>query len=159
MFDFSQTFQDDIHQPFTLYGDTKTCAVLIHGFPGTPSEMRPIAEVLHSRGWTVHVPLLPGFGIDINTLPERTYSEWLSAVLNAIQTYRSQYDKLVLVGFSMGGALSIQASTVTDLDGLLLLAPFWKIEHILWSTLPAIRIVLPNFKPFTLSSNATHASA
>lgn len=150
MFDFSQTFQDEIHQAFTLEGHKDICAVLIHGFPGTPNEMRPIAETLNEQGWTVHAILLPGFGIEINSLPEKTYAEWLSSVLNAIQYYRQHYDKLVLVGFSMGGALSIQASISSELDSLLLLAPFWKIEHILWATLPAIKLVLPTFKPFTL---------
>jgi len=150
MLDFSQTFQDEIHQPFTWEGDKDICAVLVHGFPGTPSEMRPVAEVLHQLGWSVHGLLLPGFGVEINSLPDKTYTEWLSAVLNAINQYSKQYSKVILVGFSMGGALSIQASVSTHIDGLLLLAPFWKIEHMLWSFLPAIRLVVPNFKPFSL---------
>jgi len=150
MFDFSQTFQDDIHQPFTLEGDKNICAVLVHGFPGTPNEMRPIANLLNAQGWAVHAILLPGFGIEINSLADKTYTEWLSAVLNAIQQQTRKYNKVVLVGFSMGGALSIQASTSASIDGLLLLAPFWKVEHILWSMLPAIKWVVPNFKPFTL---------
>jgi len=33
------------HQPFTL-GDGSAVALLIHGFPGTPAEVRPLAEAL-----------------------------------------------------------------------------------------------------------------
>ncbi len=150
MFDFSQTFQDKIHQPFVWEGDKDICAVLVHGFPGTPSEMRPVAEVLHEQGWTVHGLLLPGFGIEINSLADKTYTDWLSAILNVINKYSQQYQHVILVGLSMGGALSIQASTSTHLSSLLLLAPFWKVEHILWSMLPALRLIIPNFKPFTL---------
>ena len=150
MFDFSQAFQDEIYQPFTWEGTKPICAILVHGFPGTPLETRPIGQILHNLGWTVHGILLPGFGIEINTLPEKTYTDWLSAVLNATNHYRPKYEKLVLVGFSMGGAISIQATVSSDIDALLLLAPFWKIEHILWMLLPAIRIALPNFKPFKL---------
>ena len=49
----------------------KPAAVLVHGFGGTPAEMRGLAEALHRQGWTTEVPLLPGFGSDIATLTER----------------------------------------------------------------------------------------
>jgi len=150
MFNFSEVFQGEEFQPFVWEGSETYCAILVHGFPGTPLEMRPIAQVLHEAGWTVHALLLPGFGIEIDTLPEKTYTDWLSTVLNAINNCKQRYDKVVLVGFSMGGAISIQASVSSDIDGLLLLAPFWKIEHILWMTLPAIRLLLPKFKPFKI---------
>lgn len=150
MFDFSQTFQDEIHQPFTWQGDKDICAVLVHGFPGTPSEMRPIADILHAQGWSVQGILLPGFGIEINSITEKTYTDWLSAVLNSVNKQTQAYSRVVLVGLSMGGAISIQASTSTNIDGLLLLAPFWKVEHVLWTMLPAIKVVLPNFKPFSI---------
>lgn len=150
MFDFSQAFQDDIFQPFIWEGNKKYCALLVHGFPGTPREMRPIAEILHSMGWTVNVLLLPGFGKEINSLADKTYAEWLSSVLNMIQRCKNEFDYVALIGFSMGGAISIQASVSSDIDGLLLLAPFWKIEHILWTMLPAIKLILPKFKPFKL---------
>jgi carboxylesterase len=150
MLDFSQNFQDEKHQPFLWEGDSNYCAVLVHGFPGTPNEMRPIAEVLYSYGWTVEALLLPGFGVDINSLPDRTYSDWLSAVLNALNRHRKHYEKVVLVGFSMGGAISIQASVSTNIDHLLLLAPFWKINNILWTMLPAIKWIIPKFQPFRI---------
>lgn len=150
MYEFYQSFQDEVYQPFTWEGTLPYCAILVHGFPGTPLEMRPVGEVLHRIGWTVHGLLLPGFGIELNTLADKTYTEWLSSVLNAINRCKKTYKKVILVGFSMGGALSIQASVSSEIDALLLLAPFWKIEHILWILLPAIRVVIPNFKPFTL---------
>jgi carboxylesterase len=150
MFNFSDTFKDDIHQPFIWQGDKDICAILVHGFPGTPSEMRPIAEVLHASGWTVQGLLLPGFGIEIDTIAEKTYDDWLAAVINAVETQAQQYSHIVLVGLSMGGALSIQASTLTNISALLLLAPFWKVDHILWKLLPVLRLILPNFKPFSI---------
>ncbi|MFQ3672159.1 MAG: hypothetical protein SNJ83_01030, partial [Aggregatilineales bacterium] len=33
---------------------------------------------------------------------------------------------------------------------LILLAPFWQLEHILWRALPVLRYVVPQFKPFRL---------
>ena len=37
------------HQAFILRGG-EPAALLIHGFPGTPREMRPLAETLHAQG-------------------------------------------------------------------------------------------------------------
>ncbi len=37
------------HQPFLWPGST-AAALLIHGFPGTPAEMRPLAETLQPMG-------------------------------------------------------------------------------------------------------------
>ena len=36
--------------------------LLVHGFTGSPSSMRPWAEYLNQKGFTVRVPLLPGHG-------------------------------------------------------------------------------------------------
>ena len=154
MLDLSKIFQDDKHQSFLWEGNTKYCAILVHGFPGTPNEMRPLAEIFHSYGWTVHAILLPGFGIEVNSLMERTYTEWLSGVLNTISQNRSKYEKIILVGLSMGGAISIQATVSSQIDHLLLLAPFWKFDNLLWSMLPIIKQIIPSFKPFRIYRSA-----
>ena len=47
--------------PFLLEGG-RVGVLLIHGFTGSPPEMRLIGEYLHQRGFTVAAPLLPGHG-------------------------------------------------------------------------------------------------
>jgi pimeloyl-ACP methyl ester carboxylesterase len=56
-----QPFPGLEHQPFAE-GDGPATAVLVHGFPGTPAEVRPLAAALVAVGWRVRAPLLPGFG-------------------------------------------------------------------------------------------------
>ena len=55
------------HEPFFFEGGTPA-AVLIHGFPGTPLEMRPLGRELQEAGWTVHGIRLPGFGPELDQL-------------------------------------------------------------------------------------------
>jgi esterase/lipase len=69
-------FQAEDHQPFTWRGNGPA-ALLVHGFPGTPAEMRPLAESLHAQGWTTQGVLLPGFGPDFPSLMERHPQEWV----------------------------------------------------------------------------------
>lgn len=112
------------HRAFALNGG-QPAALLLHGFMGTPAEMRPIADALHAEGWTVHAPLLPGFGEDMQSLTARSHEEWAGAALAAAFSLRQQgHAPLLLVGFSMGAALSLIIARESGAKGLALLAPF-----------------------------------
>lgn len=121
-------FSEEIHQPYFRQGDRRA-ALLVHGFPGTPAEVRPLAEALHALGWTVHAPLLPGFGPQIHDLFSRRKEDWVTAVQEALAALRADHDTTLLVGYSMGGAvaLNVAAAAPAPPDTLALLAPFWQV--------------------------------
>jgi carboxylesterase len=144
-------FQTAEHQPFTLEHAADSPAVLlIHGFPGSPAEMRPLAQALHDAGWTARGMLLPGFGAQIETLPERTAREWLDAVRDEYTALRQHHKTVAVVGYSMGGALAITLAAQVDPKpkALVLLAPFWTLDGWLWKMLPALRILFPRPRLF-----------
>ena len=143
-------FEGNEHFPFTLHAKGESVALLVHGFPGSPAEMLPIAELLQAKGITARGVLLPGFGREIETLPQKKHADWLECVLNELQQLRKDYAHVILVGNSMGGALSIQAASGSSVDKLILFAPFYKIDLILWEALPFIQFAFPTFKPFRL---------
>jgi carboxylesterase len=144
-------FQTPEHQPFTLdRGGDSPAALLIHGFPGSPAEIRPLAQAIHDAGWTARGMLLPGFGAQIETLPERTIREWLDAVREEYFTLRQRHETVALVGYSMGAALAITLAAQVDPkpEALVLLAPFWTLDGWLWKMLPALRILFPRPRLF-----------
>ncbi|MFW5709176.1 MAG: alpha/beta hydrolase [Chloroflexota bacterium] len=146
---YLNAFKAEEHQPFVLAGG-EHAALLIHGFPGSPAEMRPIANSLNTAGWTVSVPLLPGFGPQVETLADRKKSEWLDAVQTTYDDLRKQHETVVLIGNSFGAALSIElaATTRQSPDSLVLLSPFWKLSHIAWQAMPVIQLLFPKPKIF-----------
>lgn len=146
----SDMFEDDIHQCFMWEQDTDCAALLVHGYPGTPKEMRPLAEMLFDAGWAVQAPLLPGFGIEIEQLADKTHEEWIAHIEEAYLSLKAQYKRVVLFGFSMGGAICVNVAAKYSVDALVLFAPFWRIEHILWRALPVLRLAFPKVKPFKL---------
>ncbi len=137
----TQAFQDSEHLPF-LWEGGRPAALLIHGFPGTPAEMRPLGEFLNREGWTVQGILLPGFGHQIDTLVNRRYEEWVEAIDKALLKLRHQHSPVLLAGYSMGGALSIISAAIRPPDGLILMAPFW------WSISPLKTLLLGLLRPF-----------
>lgn len=147
---FGAAFQGEQHRAFALTGSSGRTWLLIHGFPGTPSEMRPVGEALHATGDSVHGLLLPGFGNDLDSLRTQTAAAWQSHCQTIFQTLKSSYAWVGVAGYSMGGALAVPLAVAQKADALVLIAPFWRLDHVLWHTLPILRHVLPVFKPFRL---------
>jgi carboxylesterase len=146
---FADVFRTPEHQPF-LWEGSQAGAVLVHGFPGTPAEMRPLAATLHAAGWTVHGLLLPGFGAEIEALGQKRCAEWVEAVSGAVAAMQRRHRPTLLIGFSMGSAVSTAAAAQQPPDGLVLLAPFWKLTGPLWSILPLMQRIFPTIQPFRL---------
>jgi carboxylesterase len=139
--DLARLYRGAEHAPLYWQGG-KPAALLVHGFLGTPAEIRPLAESLRQAGWTVQGVLLPGFGPDIETLPERTYEDWLATVEQALEALRREHAPVLLIGYSMGGALSVVAARRHPPDALVLLAPFVHLISPLLGTVWAV------FRPF-----------
>lgn len=140
-------FSEPEHQPFDL-GNGPTGALLIHGFVGTPAEMRPLGEQLAGMGFHTRGILLPGFGPEIVNLHETDRHQWLSAAESAWDQIRDQHSRSVLVGFSMGGAIAMHLAAKNSPDALVLLAPFWRLGGWQFRLLPILKHVIPSVAPF-----------
>jgi carboxylesterase len=135
------------HQTFTT-GDSPKRALLIHGFPGTPAEVLPLAHTLAEQGWQIKVPLLPGFGAEIEKLNQTTHQDWLNAVTRDFINFTKDANQTLLVGFSMGGALCIAASATLKPHQLILIAPFSKLPDWRANFLPLLKYVMREVRPF-----------
>lgn len=142
-------FTDETHRSFLWKGEAGKAALLVHGFPGTPAEIRPWATALHERGWTVQGPLLPGFGPEIDQLFTQRKENWITAVSEALAALRADHDRVLLLGYSMGGAVALNVAAQTPPDGLILVAPFWRVgtavHKFVWE---GIRRLFPEMQPF-----------
>ena len=143
-------FETAEHQPF-LWEGGRPAAVLIHGFPGTPAEVRKLAHVMQENEWTVQGLLLPGFGAQFDSLGERRHSEWVASIRQAVRLLRTDHHPVLAVGFSMGAAAAAVAASEDDgPDGLVLLAPFAGGIGFLGAMFPLMRRIVPVIQPFRL---------
>lgn len=140
-------FTDPSHQPFKL-GSGPAGALLLHGFPGTPAEIRPLGEQLAAAGYTSYGMLLPGLGAEIETLPTKTRTDWLQAAQQQWSEIRQTHHHTTLIGYSMGGAIATCLAAQQPPHQLVLLAPFWRINTILRYLLPIVKYIKPQITPF-----------
>jgi len=125
-----RTPADDVHpilpgcEPWSSSGGGPHGALVLHGFTGSPVSMRPLAEALADAGFAVEMPRLPGHGTDVADLVETGWDDWLTEadrVLGALAA-RCPDGRLVVVGLSMGGALTLAlAEGHPDLAGIVLI--------------------------------------
>lgn len=95
------------HAPWHHRGDSALPAILLlHGFTGSPSSMRPLAESLIDTGATVSVPRLTGHGGTWRQLQRSGWDDWKTSAVTAFDALAADHDGVVVVGQSMGGALA-----------------------------------------------------
>ncbi len=93
--------------------------LVLHGFTGNPSSMRPIAEACAAAGHAVEMPRLSGHGTKVEDMLDRTWGDWTSEVAAAYDELAARCDHVVVVGLSMGGALTAWIGTQRpDVAGL-----------------------------------------
>lgn len=119
-------FQGEEYKSF-LWEAGRPAALLLHGFMGTPAEMRPLGDVFCQAGWTAQGLLLPGFGRELDSLFERRYQDWIEAAATALKALQANHQPVLLVGYSMGAAVALNVAAHRPPDGLILAAPFWRI--------------------------------
>jgi len=81
-------------------------ALVLHGFTGNCSGVRPVAEALHAAGFAIEMPLLPGHGTKVEDLLPTTFDDWYDAAERALDDLQDRVDRIVVAGLSMGGALT-----------------------------------------------------
>lgn len=99
-------FEHECCQPFLLEGGD-TGVLLIHGFTGSVSHMRPLGDALANRGYTVMGINLPGHATTEADMARTDWKQWRSATQNAMEELRQRCGTVAVAGLSMGGLLAL----------------------------------------------------
>ncbi|MBF5041702.1 alpha/beta fold hydrolase [Aggregicoccus sp. 17bor-14] len=94
--------------PFEL-GAGKDACLLVHGFTGSPWDLRPLGEALAGRGLRVRCPRLPGHGTTPRAMSSVGARDWEAAVEGALAelSERSTGGRVFVGGLSMGALLAV----------------------------------------------------
>ena len=136
--------------PIDLPADGNRAVLMLHGFGDTPQTMGYLATHIHTQGWSVRAPLLPGHGRTLTEFAASRSDEWIQLAREELATLCARYEVVAVVGQSMGGSLAtILAAESPNVRVLALLAPYLSMptrlrraagmHHLLGSVMPFLR--------------------
>ncbi|MFH2038189.1 MAG: alpha/beta fold hydrolase [Chloroflexota bacterium] len=108
-------------EPFFLPGvgaHARTGCLLIHGFTGTPKEMRWMGEYLNRQGFSALGVRLSGHATQPEDMIRSRYLDWTASVEDGYNLLKETADRIFLIGLSMGGILSLLMSTRLKVAGV-----------------------------------------
>ena len=135
-------------EPFFFPGDRVGC-LLIHGFTGTPYEMRELGERLAARGYTVLGPVLAGHASRIDDMLPTRWTDWYASVTAAYDQLREQCDAIFPIGLSLGALLALHLAAHRPVNGVVAVAAPFSIHNPLiplFQYLPFLYNLIPYVK-------------
>ncbi len=113
------------------HDDGPVGALLLHGFAGSPADLRPLAVHLADEGCSVLLPRLPGHGTSWQDLAVCRWDDFHAEADRALTALRERCTHVVVVGQGVGAALALRLAELRpgDVDGLVLLAPALELRR------------------------------
>ena len=108
-------------EPFFLPGGTDGI-LLIHGFTGSPAELRLLGDFLHTAGYTILAPRLCGHGTTVEEMATTKWPHWYSSVEDAYHILKGICNKITVIGLSMGGLLGFKIAMDYPVDKIVSLS-------------------------------------
>lgn len=101
--------------------------LILHGFSSSPAVYRYLIPYITNYDAIV-CPTLPGHAESIEAFSHTRASEWLLATTKACDTLINEYQKVDVLGLSLGGLLACELSQKFNLNHLFLLAPALRLH-------------------------------
>ena len=100
-------------------------AILVHGLSDTAFALRDVGTVLADVCYKSRIILLPGHGTRAGDLLTTRLSDWQETIKYLIDQATQETDTVLLVGFSLGSVLTLDAAVrrQDDVDGIIGISP------------------------------------
>lgn len=111
--------------------ETVGCLV-IHGFAGDINDILPLAKRLREEGYQVECPTLEGHGTTRRQMAKSTRHDWLKSAEEGYKRLSMRADKIVVIGFSMGGLLAFHIATTYPVELLITMNTpykYWDVKE------------------------------
>ena len=144
--------------PFYFEGN-RIGIIMIHGGGGgTCADLKPLAEDLHKKGgYTISVPLLPGFGTSPKDLKNIHIEEWKSALNKELGMLMEKCDQIIVGGHSMGGILTLILAANKNFNGIFTISAFVGVRNFLFHLVPFFQLFVKyhsvNSEQFKIDTN------
>lgn len=97
----------------------KLGCLIIHGFAGSIEQIKSLDKYLNNKDYITSCPKLKGHTGNPNDMKNADYKEWINSAEEALLKLRKKTDKIVIVGFSMGGLIAINLANKYDIKAII----------------------------------------
>ena len=107
--------------------------LIVHGFNGRPDDVAYLGNYLQGKGLDTRAVLLDGHGSTKKALHKSSHVSWLGSVEPLIGELSREYERVNLLGFSMGGLINICLSSLPKVGKIVLINTpvyFWNLKII-----------------------------
>ena len=113
--------------------------ILAHGFNGELIDMTELAGHLETLGFSTQNLLLPGHGTSMRDFAEHGWRDWYGAVHTAVVSALDRGEQVVLIGHSMGAAVSLSvAAHEPRVAGIVAMCPPVELHPLAHTTVPRL---------------------
>jgi carboxylesterase len=117
--------------------------LLLHGFAGSPPELRTLAEWLADHGFLAYAPLLAGHGTTPEAMAKTTRRDWIGSADHALDELLRRCRWVGVAGQSMGGTLALHlAATRPEVEAVVTQAAMLWLRDWRLHLLPALHRVV-----------------
>jgi carboxylesterase len=121
--------QGELHylEPIRIHREKNNHAILLlHGFSSSPAVYRTLLPALEGYDAVV-VPVLPGHAENIKAFSEAHSQAWIDVIQTECEQLLQRYEKVDVLGLSLGGVLAQHLAQTYKLHHLFLLAPAFSL--------------------------------
>jgi len=128
-------------EPF-LFEASDTACLLIHGFGGSPMEMKYLGEYLASKGITTHGVRLAGHATSPYDLEKTTWKDWYQSAVEGFEKLKDMgMKKIFVAGLSLGGLLTLYlAENNKDIDGIITMSSPAAMDEMEFRIIPIVDV-------------------
>lgn len=130
-------------EPFFFPGG-KTACLLVHGFTGSPKEMRWMGEYLAGQGYTVLGIRLAGHATCPEDMMRTRWRDWLASVEDGWNILCTSSQRIFLMGLSMGGILSLVFASQFPVTGVVTMSTPYALHDKRLAFARLLSVIIPH---------------
>lgn len=113
--------------------DKKIGILIIHGFAGNIGEIEPLNNYLIDKGCITLCAKLQGHTGKRKDLAKANYTDWINSAEKSLIKLSSQCEKVIIIGFSMGGLIAVNLALKHEISAIITLSTpiyYWDMKRI-----------------------------
>lgn len=90
-----------------LSSSSNVLFLFVHDYGSSPLDLLPLAQAINKQNYNCALLLLKGHGQTANEIIGINYEDWKEELAVSINYYKTRYETIYIVGFSLGATLAI----------------------------------------------------